>query len=222
MERPDPCSRPRDDAAIADAGLPSGPVTDDAQRVAYIAEHPWKWRLGWLPWHLAAFIDLVTAIALVCTRWIPRLPAVLTLLVTLCAVVPEQTGEFSWVTQGVDLADAAHDTGDLAPYLRLEAWCFHLTVVVGASFYILMALGWTWCFAAAGTWSRALTWLSPFAWGSLAVGSVGLLLPEALRPGPLLVAITNGLGFALLQVWLVLVTERVFRRSRNAMASPGR
>jgi hypothetical protein len=195
-------------------GMPGGPVSDDAQRVAFIAEHAWLWRLGWLPWHLAALIDLLTAIALVRTPWIPRLAAVLTLLVTLCAVVPEQTGEITWSTRGVDLAIEAHAGGDLAPYLALERWAFHLTVVLGASVYILMALGWTWCFAAAGTWSRTLTWLSPLAWGSLSVGSIGLLLPESWRPGPVLVGISNGVGFVLLEVWLILVAERVLRRAR--------
>jgi hypothetical protein len=199
-------------------GMPGGPVADDAVRVAYIAEHPWVWRLGWIPWHLAAFIDLMTGIALVCTRWVPRLPAVLTLLVTLCAVIPEQTGEITWVTRGVELAGEAHRTGELGPYLALEAWSFQLAAVVGASVYILMALGWTWCFAAAGTWSRALTWLSWFAWGFLSVGSIGLLLPEGVRPGPLVVAIANGFGFVLLEAWLILVAEQVLRRARPAEA----
>jgi hypothetical protein len=195
-------------------GMPGGPVGDEAQRVRYIAEHPWLWRIGWLPWHLAALIDLITGVALVCTPWVPRLPAVLTLLVTLCAVVPEQTGELAWVTRGVDLATSAHASGDLAPYLAMEAWSFQLAVVVGASVYMLMALGWTWCFAAAGTWSRLLTWLSPLAWGSLAVGSLGLLLPEPWRPGDVLVGVTNAVGFVLLEVWLVLVAEQVLRRAR--------
>ncbi len=106
--------------------MPGGPVADDAVRISYIAEHPWIWRLGWIPWHLAAFIDLLTGIALGCTCWVPRLPAVLTLLVTLCAVIPEQTGELTWVTRGVELAREAHRTGDLRPYLELEAWSFHL------------------------------------------------------------------------------------------------
>jgi hypothetical protein len=194
--------------------MPGGPVADDSQRIAWIAQHPWLWRLGWLPWHLAAFIDVMTGIALVCTPWIPRLPAVLTLLVTLCAVVPEQVGEFSWVTRGVELAAEAHSNGDPAPYLEREARSVHLTVVVGASIYVLMALGWTWCFSAAGTWSRLLTWLTPLTWGSLAVGSAGLLLLEPWRPGTLLVAVTNGVGFVLLEVWLILVTEQILRRAR--------
>jgi hypothetical protein len=195
-------------------GMPGGPVADDVVRVAYIAEHPWMWRLGWIPWHLAAFIDLMTGIALVCTRWVPRLPAALTLIVTLCAVIPEQTGELTWVTRGVELAGEAHRTSDLTPYLTLEAWSFHLAAVVGASVYMVMALGWTWCFASAGTWSRALTWLTPFAWGFLTVGSVGLMLPDGVRPGPLVVAIANGVGFLLLEAWLIFVTEQVLRRAR--------
>jgi Uncharacterized conserved protein (COG2071)/Domain of unknown function (DUF4386) len=194
--------------------LPGGPTKDDAVRVAFIAEHPWLWRLGWLPWHLCALFDLVMGVALVTTRWVPRLPAVLTLLVTLCAVVPEQTGEINWVSRGVALAQDAHRTGELEPYLQFEAWAFHLAVVVGASIYMVMALGWTWCFIAAGTWNRVLSWLTPFTWGLLAVGSVGLLLPEPFRPGDALVGVTNGVGFLLLQVWLILVTEAVLRRSR--------
>ncbi len=199
-------------------GMPGGPVAEDAQRVAYIAEHPWLWRLGWIPWHLAAVIDVLTGIALVCTRWIPRWPAVLTLVVTLCAAIPEQIGELTWVRRGVALAQAAQRSGDLTPYLELEAWSFHLATVVGASLYIAMALGWTWCFAAAGTWNRALTWLSVATWGSLAVGSIGLLLPEAARPGELLVAVSNGAGFLLLIAWLILVTRQVFRRGRRAIS----
>src|SRR5262245_32366914 len=97
-------------AVLLMPGIPGGTAPDEATRVRYIAEHPWLWRLGWLPWHLSAFIDLVTGVALVCTRWMPRWPAVLTLLVTVAAVLPEQTGELSWVTRGVALARQAHET----------------------------------------------------------------------------------------------------------------
>src|SRR5437764_9461909 len=107
-------------ALILMQALPGGPTKDDALRVAFIAEHPWLWRLGWLPWHLCALIDLVMGVGLVATRWIPRLPALLTLLVTLCAVAPEQTGELGWVSRGVELAQVAHETGELKPYLDYE------------------------------------------------------------------------------------------------------
>lgn len=196
-------------------GMPGGPIAiDAARRVGYVAEHPWLWRLGWIPWHLAAFIDLLTGVALVRTKWVPRWLALPTLLITLGAAIPEQAGEIAWVTHGVELAREAHRSGNPAPYLQLEARSFHLAAVVGASIYIAMALGWTWCFAAAGTWSRTLTRLTPWTWGCLSVGSIGLLLPETVRPGPLLVGISNAAGFILLVVWLILVTEQVFRRAR--------
>ena len=38
------------------AALPGGPTKDDSVRVAFIAEHPWVWRLGWLPWHLVRLL----------------------------------------------------------------------------------------------------------------------------------------------------------------------
>ena len=69
-------------------------------------------------------------------------------------------------------------------YAGLKLWELRLTAEVGASLYMVMAAGWTYCFVAAGTGSRTLTWLSVATWASLAVGSVGLLLPERLRRGP--------------------------------------
>jgi hypothetical protein len=194
-------------------GIPGGPTADVADRAAYVAAHPWAWRLGWLPWHLCALADLLMGVALVWTRWIPRLPALLALAVTLYAVVFEQTGEIAWVTSGVDLASRTRgDPKALAEYAGLEEVALLLTAEVGASAYMIMAACWTWCFVAAGTWSRTLTWLSVATWGSLAVGSLGLLLPEAVRPGEIVVAAANGAGFPLLVAWLWLVARRVQAR----------
>jgi hypothetical protein len=77
-----------------------------------------------------------------------------------------------------------------------------------------MALGWSWCFASAGTWNRTLTILSFITWSILAVGSAGLLLPEDWQPDPLLVSASNGIGLTLSVVWLALVGEQVLRRAR--------
>jgi len=52
-------------------GLPGGTTAEDAARIAYIAAHPWLWRLGWLPWQITAGSDLLLAIALLRTPWIP-------------------------------------------------------------------------------------------------------------------------------------------------------
>jgi hypothetical protein len=196
-------------------GLPGGPNADPSQRMEYLAANATLWRLGWVPWHLCALIDVITGIALLFTPWVPRLPALATLLVTLLAVIPEQMGEFLWITLAVELAQ----TGQIEEFLLLETRAFHLTVVVGASLYILMALGWTWSLAAARTWNSTMTWLSIAAWGTLSIGSVGLLLPEPIRPSELTVALTNAIGFPLLLVWLALATELVARRSRPNAAS---
>jgi len=79
-------------------------MTDDATRVAYLAAHPWLWRLGWLPWQLSAFMDLLTGVALWRTAWIPRRPAAIVLVVTILALFPDQGGQALWVTRGLDLA----------------------------------------------------------------------------------------------------------------------
>ena len=194
--------------------MPGGTNVDDAARITAIAAHPWLFRLGWLPWQLCAVADLWLAIAMVRVAWLPRLPAVLTLLFTLAAVVPDQWAQAVWVTRGIELAQLGAQSGDHAAYLALEKEIFPLTAGVGALLYTIAALGWTWCFAAAGTWSRALTFLSVPLWATMAVAVVGPLLPVGMRPSPGFVSMANGLGFMQLQVWLGLVTEAVLHRAR--------
>ncbi len=195
-------------------GLPGGSSATDAARVAYLASHPWLWRLGWLPWQLSALVDFLTGVALWRTPWVSRLPAAAVLVFTILAILPDQGGEALWVTRGLDLAVQAERSGDRTPYLLFEEQIYQAVVAWGASLYLCMALGWSWCFAVAGTWSRALTVLSLVAWSALAVGSAGLLLPEDYQPAPSLVGVANGVGLSLLLVWMALVTEQVLRRAR--------
>jgi hypothetical protein len=190
-------------------GMPGGGVEDAAARAAYVAGHPWRWRLGWLGWQLTALSDLLLAVALVRTRWIPRVPAWLTLLVTLAALAPDQGGQLLWITRGVDLAREAVRGGDAAAHLRFESWVFPIVAGWGATLYTVGALGWTWCFAAAGVWSRALTWLSVAVWGIFAIVSPALLLPEALRVPAKIVSAANAIGFVLMQLWFALVALRL-------------
>lgn len=194
-------------------GMPGG-SGDEAGRIAYLAAHPWRWRLGWLPWQATALVDLFTGMALWRTAWVPRLPAAVVLVFTLLAVLPDQAGQARWVTRGLDLAAEAERSGDFTPYLQFEKQAYRAVVVWGGSLYLCMALAWSWCFAAAGTWSRTLTVLSLVAWSLLAVGSAGLLLPGELRPSPAVVGASTGIGMTLLLAWLALVTEQVLRRAR--------
>src|SRR5258708_22279579 len=97
-------------------GMPGGSnvLTD---RVAYIASNPWLWRLGWLPWQLTALSDVLLAVALLRTAGIPRRPAIFVALTTLAAVLVEQPGELSWISNGVGLAQTALQTGQLDSYV---------------------------------------------------------------------------------------------------------
>jgi len=185
-----------------------------ADRAAYVAAHPWLWRLGWLPWQATALSDILLALALLRTAWIARLPALLVLLLTLGAVLIEQPAELAWTTQGVYLAQAAVQSGQLTEYLRFEARVYLQVAAWAALMYVITALGWSWCFARAGTWHRGLTWLSGAAWSLLLAVSAGPLLPEGIRPPPGLIAAGNALGFVLLLAWLCAVAEQVLRRSR--------
>ena len=195
-------------------GMPGGGTPDDRARVAYIAGHPWLWRLGWLPWQMTALADLLLGIALVRTSWIPRLPAVVTVLLTAAAIVPDQVGQFLWITRGVHLAQAAHANGDIGPYLAFEGPIFRLVAAWGCLGYLLSALGWTWCFAAARVWGRWMTWLSAATWAAFGFSLLAFFGPAGMRPGPAAVALSNALGFVLLQLWLIGVIERVGRRCR--------
>jgi hypothetical protein len=193
-------------------GMPGGGVEDVTARAAHVAGHPWRWRIGWLGWQLTALSDLLLGVALVRTRWIPRLPAWLTLFVTLAALAPDQGGQLLWITKGVNLARDAVQSGDATAYLRFESWVFPIVAGWGATLYTVGALGWTWCFAAAGVWSRALTWLSVAVWGTFAIVSPALLLPGWMRAPDAVVSAANAVGFVLMQIWFALVALRVRTR----------
>jgi hypothetical protein len=202
-------------------GMPGGGVADPLARVAYIAEHPWRWRLGWLPWQLTAASDVLLGIALVRARSIPRLPALLTLLATLAAVVPDQVGQALWITRGVSLAQEAARTGDPAAYLGFETRVFPAVAGWGATLYTVGAVGWSWCFAAAGLWSRLLTVLSVVLWTLFGVISPALLLPPGWQVSPAVVSAGNAVGFVLMEIWFLLVAEKAMR-ARAPIATHGR
>ncbi|HLJ54215.1 MAG TPA: hypothetical protein VKT77_04195 [Chthonomonadaceae bacterium] len=205
-------------AALLLPGLPGGSSADVGVRAAYIAGHPWLWRLGWLPWQMTAASDILLAVALVRTPWIPRAPAYLTLLLTCIAILPDQIGQAIWITHGVRTAQRAVVTGDPLLYSRFEAQISVAVSAWAALLYTLGALGWTWCFVSAGTWNRRLPSLSVALWSIFLFASISPLLPAALRPAPALVGAANGIGFLLMEWWFLEVLELVLRRSRTDAA----
>ncbi len=196
-------------------GLPGGSTAADADRVAYIAAHPWLWRLGWLPWQVTALSDIVLAVALVRTPWIKRLPAFVTLALTCLAILPDQIGQARWITEGVRLAEQAVRTHSVADYLHFEALIYRAVSAWAATLYTLGAVGWTWCFVSAGTWNRRLTLLSVPLWMIFLVAGIGPLLPVGRQPSAPVIGIMNALGFLLLEWWFLEVLEAVIRTSRR-------
>ena len=165
-----------------------GANSDAGARIAYVAEHAWVWRLGWLPWQLTALSDLLVAVALVRTVWIPRWPAFVSLVLTVVAVGIEQPGEIRWMTEGVDLAREAVRTGLSQEYLDFEAATFRRVSLWAATFYTMSAIAWSVCFALAGTWQRGLTALSVAAWGILLFVTTGPALLQDDGPSQGLIA----------------------------------
>ena len=196
-------------------GLPGGSNPDDAARIGYIAAHPWLWRLGWLPWQITALSDILLAVALVRTPWIPRVPAFATLALTCVAVLPDQIGQALWITEGVRLAQRSIQSHNFAAYLHFEPGIYRATSAWAAILYTLGAIGWTWCFASAGTWNRRLTSLSVPLWALFLAAGIGPLLPNGLQPTAPLVGAANALGFLLMEWWFLDVLEQVLRRSRT-------
>jgi hypothetical protein len=206
-------------------GMPGAGQTADV-RIAYIAAHPWLWRAGWFTWQLTAVSDVWIAVALLRTPWIPRFPAIMVLLLTLAAVIPDQVGQILWMTRGVQLAQA----GRISTYLDFENRIFPWIAGWGALGYSLAAVSWSWCFAAARTWTRSLLMFSAVLWTLFILISLGPVLPAPFRPTSTVIAAGNGLGFVLMMIWFAMVTELVMRRSRPVLAhgrsalwlSPGR
>jgi hypothetical protein len=201
-------------------GIPGGSGHDTAARIAYIANHPWLWRIGWSGWQITAVSDLLLGIALLVTPWIPKLPAIVTVICTILAIIPDQSGQALWTWYGVKPAQDAIAGGDFAAYLAFEHRTFQWIAGYGTVGYLLAALGWTWCFAAAGAWSRRLTQLSIATWGIFAAATCVLFLPASWQTPLLatLVSIGNAIAFVLLMIWLVAVDEQVARRCRPTAA----
>src|SRR5438477_7323629 len=108
-------------------GMPgTGGVSEDLQRVMYISQHPLRWRLGWFPWQLTALADLILGVALLRTSWVPRKAALVSLVLTVLAIIPDQVGQVLWMTRGVDLAAGAVHGGGMNAYLAFEANVFRM------------------------------------------------------------------------------------------------
>lgn len=201
-------------AALLLPGIPGGLHADVATRMAYVAAHPWLWRLGWLPWQLTALANLLLAWALLSTRWIPPFPAGLALLATLCAIIPDQGGQALWDTVGVSLATR----GNLAAYASFERTLFPIISAGGGAGYTLATIFWSVCLARAGLWTRGMTVFSSVLWGIFLLLALLAALPDGAGFPAWIVGAGNAVSFVLLLLWLARAGELVLRRARPTTA----
>ncbi len=125
--------RPGMDAFVFEAG----------ERMRYVAEHPWAWRLGWMPWQASALSDLVLGVAL--ARWLAGRPgragfgwALFGLAMWVASAMPEQWAEAMLVSAFVDRAQA----GEAVAWDRDWTLYVRVTGVWAASGYVLMTAAW--------------------------------------------------------------------------------
>ena len=176
-----------------------------AEHITYINSHPWLWRIGWFPWQVTAFSDLVLVVGLVRTNWIPKFPAWIAFGFTFLAYIIEQPAEFRWMWSVPGL------TGDYAP---VETNLFRLTSLWAAMFYTVAAVFWSVCLAQAKTWSHFLTLLSVVTWGILLFCSAGPLMIPDFPMG--ITSAGVAVGFTLMLLWFIVVTEHVLAREHPA------
>ena len=181
-------------------GMPGG-TADLGHRVTYVANHVIQWKIGWFPWQMTALSDLVLAIALVRTDWIPKRPAIASLAFTLLALIVEQPYEYRWVTAGVDIAKEALRTGNTAAYQVFENEAFTFTSHWAALFYTIAAIFWSIGLMQGKAWNHWMTRLSVVLWSLLLFVSIGPIVTPSI--GSSFVSIGNGIGFNLMLIWFV-------------------
>lgn len=203
-------------------GLPGGIHVRLIDRTAYVASHRRAWRTGWFSWQLTALSNLLLGIALLRTNWIRKLPAILSVVTTVVAIIPDQTGQVLWMWWGPSMAAHAVATGNVSGYAEFETHTFLMIAGWAPLFYIAGALGWSWCFAAARIWSRGLTIISLTAWIIFAISALVLITPKTFERAPCIsgsVGVGNAIALLLLVCWLAILAERVLRRSRPVTQS---
>ncbi len=189
-----------------------------AERAAYIVEHQWLWRLGWLPWQLSALSDLLISLTLIlwlhtyshsrALKW-----AVAGLAFNLAASIPEQIGEWRLVTSHIETASqAGQSAANLDTFTDEQNSLLSVIGVWGGFVYLFMTLA----------WHRALrlgagieAWWSGFSGKLVAFVTVALFLLTAVTAGQVwldwqpTLAITGlaGAGFLAVCLWAFVAAD---------------
>jgi len=207
-------------AAFLGLLLPGTPVRAGlAERAAWLAAHPWLWRLGWLPGVLVALCDLALAAALVASPRLPRWPARAAFAAAVGAAAVTLPGQLRYAIALPGAALRALAGSDLTAFSILEArdvrWAFGLAPLLAA------AAGLAWSAALRRVyWTSACTRAALAAFPALATAGAAALV-WAWSGFPFWVAAgCLAAGLALATVWLALVAEQVFTQAAPYAALP--
>jgi hypothetical protein len=199
-----------------------------AARAAYVASHPVRWRLGWLPWQLSAVSDVIVSVAL--WRWLTQRPgrggaAVAAAGIVLCllAVVADQWSEYTLTTRYVADAQLLVDgRADGAALARREWQLLFASGVVANALYAAMAATWASAVILAARRARqgfgSIAIVASAAVAALCASSWAYF--EALhgRGRHVVAEACGGIGFAAFFVALGLMARRVERLQSHAGA----
>ena len=139
--------------------------------------------------------------ALFRTAWIPKTPAIASLVFTAFALIAEQPAEFRWITSGIDIAKEATRTGNAVPYEVFEKEIFSLTSHWAALFYTIAAIYWSIALLKGQAWNVWMTRISVVLWSLLLFVSIGPLVSPTI--GSNFVSVGNAIGFNLMLIWFV-------------------
>lgn len=222
-----------------------GPASEvlSLERARFIADNPWLWRLGWLPWQLCALSDVLVCLALI--GW-ARVRgglgwAVLALVFDLAAAIPEQWAEWRMITEQVQVA-AGVTAGelDVGRHAELEQWLLLVTGSVSATLYVLMTGAWMMVLRSTrtapghsdepgsndrrGAWPGwlALALLLVFL-GACAANWQGQIIGPNADSWYALAGVCNGIAFPGLIAWSLYYTGwlgEIERRARGIQARP--
>lgn len=203
-------------ALLVMPGMPGGLLADQA-RIEYLAMHPYLWRLGWLPWQLSALSDLLLAFAFTGLPSLSKTIKTLLFVATFAALIPDQCGQFLWITEGVELAKkaAAGQSASAATFLSFEQNVFVMVCGWASLFYTVLAILWTKGLSKAGVADKlfvrfsTILWIFSFACSALFILSRNMQIPF------LLMAISNTVLFAGLMFWFCYAIERILRSCRK-------
>lgn len=184
------------------------------ERLKFLSSQQLSWQLGWLPWQLSALSDLLIALAFFATP-IPRWLSMLVLLVTILAIIPDQFGQYLWITQIPQLAREALSSGQKNNFISFEQYVYIMVSGWASLLYTLLAVAWTVALSALFKPSQRFVSYSYCLWLlSLGCSTMFLLQKQFNIPFPL-IAFANASFFGGLMVWFCWVLELVLSKERS-------